>query len=280
MDKWVLNYIVLCQLTVHQWLNGPKWLGIKPPILCLIQFTEKSNGIEFDLFLFNQRQKAKVFYGACIIATTSVYAICFFPMSILCSLILWINHYAVVQLSSYVCYFLFYVLNRRSSNQSFSSPDYKMKWFPHRTWRCYMLEQLHTISSAHLWNSLRACIWIHGWLVVITIGDQFRNSWKKLFQIRRIMTLLESVSCHSCDPNSYYPVCCYIYFKPKVHVVLQLATSGFSNSMQKNFFCEKSYCNYIGLLVVGISSLCTVLSWMCLLIRISILWIILMKLCD
>lgn len=202
-----------------------------------------------------------------------------FPMSILCSLILWINHYAVVQLSSYVCYFLFYVLNRRSSNQSFSSPDYKMKWFPHRTWRCYMLEQLHTISSAHLWNSLRACIWIHGWLVVITIGDQFRNSWKKLSQIRRIMTLLESVSCHSCDPNSYYPVCCYIYFKPKVHVVLQLATSGFSNSMQKNFFCEKSYCNYIGLLVVGISSLCSVLAWMCLLIHISILWIILMKLC-
>lgn len=99
------------------------------------------------------------------------------------------------------------VLNCRSNNQFFSSPDCKMKWFHRPTCRCYMLKQLHAIRNVHLWNSLMECIWIRGYLVVIDIGVQFWNSWKRLFHRRRMMNLLGPVSFR-------FPCISYSYFEP------------------------------------------------------------------
>ncbi|GFY98491.1 alpha/beta-Hydrolases superfamily protein [Actinidia rufa] len=61
----------------------------------------------------------------------------------------------------------------RFNNRSFSYLDCKMKWFLHHTCKCYMLKQLHITGDAPLWSSLLACIWTHGWLAVIAIGERF-----------------------------------------------------------------------------------------------------------
>ncbi|XP_061338757.1 alpha/beta hydrolase domain-containing protein WAV2-like isoform X2 [Gastrolobium bilobum] len=52
----------------------------------------------------------------------------------------------------------------------------KMKWCPRHICRCFMPRHLLVIISVSLWNFLLACIWILGWLVVITTGEQFSSS--------------------------------------------------------------------------------------------------------
>ncbi|XAR67122.1 hypothetical protein NMG60_11013563 [Bertholletia excelsa] len=69
----------------------------------------------------------------------------------------------------------------------------QMKWFLQYTCKCSMLKQQPITGDAPLWSFLLACIWTHGWLVVIIIGERFNNFWNNTSQTKRMMNLLRKV---------------------------------------------------------------------------------------
>lgn len=79
----------------------------------------------------------------------------------------------------------------RLSSQFFLSLACKMRWFPRSRCKCSMPKQLLITGNVSLSNFLLACIWILGWLVVMTIGEQFSGSFNNMFQRKKKTTHLK-----------------------------------------------------------------------------------------
>lgn len=94
----------------------------------------------------------------------------------------------------------------RSNNLSYFSLDCKMRWSRHHICKCFMLRQLLVIISASLWSFLLACIWILGWQVVITTGEQFSNFLNSMPQCKRKTRKMQMVI--------FFSSCCVFKARP------------------------------------------------------------------